>query len=118
MKAAIDFIVLPGALAFGFYLNKHDYMGRRSDGVQDAVPPPLRPLSCAILGSPPDTPEENLPRLGKGLIHKLPPALDDSSATSSGSRAATAAGKKADPATLAQVDTAAILRELARRSAK
>ena len=46
-----NFVVLPVLVGGGFYLNAHDYMGKRELGVRAAVPTSLRPLSSALIGS-------------------------------------------------------------------
>lgn len=40
-----NYLVLPGLLGLGFYLDSHDYMGKRAMGLENAVPSSLLPLS-------------------------------------------------------------------------
>ena len=47
-----NYLILPGLLGLGFYLDSHDYMGKRARGLENAVPSSLRGLSSRLaLGS-------------------------------------------------------------------
>ena len=46
-----NYLILPGLLGLGFYLDSHDYMGKRARGLENAVPSSLRGLSSLALGS-------------------------------------------------------------------
>ena len=46
-----NYLILPGLLGLGFYLDSHDYMGKRARGLENAVPSSLRGLSSLALRS-------------------------------------------------------------------